>query len=146
MILISACLTGVPCRYNGGCFNLPKLLSLVEKEVAVQVCPETAGGLPTPRNCIEIGENRRALESTGIDRSEEIEKGILQILKTYPADTIFAAILKDKSPSCGSSFIYNGCFTGTVISGEGLFAETLRNLGIPIYNEINYMRLIEDAF
>ena len=146
MILISACLTGVPCRYNGSCFNLPKLLSLVEKGEAVQVCPETAGGLPTPRNCIEIGENQKALESTGIDRSEEIEKGIMQILKIYPANTISAAILKDKSPSCGSSFIYDGNFTGTLISGEGLFVETLRKLGIPIYNEINHMRLIEDAF
>ncbi|NQT57658.1 MAG: DUF523 domain-containing protein [Bacteroidetes bacterium] len=146
MILISACLTGVPCRYNGSCFNLPKLLSLVEKEIAVQVCPETAGGLPVPRNCIEIGENHRAIESTGIDRSKEIKSGINQILSSYPADTISAAVLKDKSPSCGSCLIYDGSFTGKTIPGKGLFADTLYKLGIPVYHENNYNSLLKITF
>lgn len=145
MILISACLTGVPCRYNGGCFNLPKLKALVEEGLAAQICPETAGGLPIPRKCIELGKNRRAFESTGIDRSKEIEKGIVQILNSYPVNTIFAAVLKDKSPSCGSCLIYDGSFTGKTIPGKGLFAETLSKLGIPIYHESNYIRLIDEV-
>ncbi len=143
MFFISACMAGVPCRYNGRSFNFPELLTLVENGKAVQVCPETAGGLSVPRECIEIGEKKRAIESTGIDRSEEIEKGINQILNTYPAAAISAAILKDKSPSCGSCFIYDGSFTGKTIPGKGLFAEVLYNLGIPVYNENNYMRFLQ---
>jgi len=145
MILISACLLGISCRYNGGCFNLPKLLALVETGAAVPVCPETSGGLPIPRNCIEIRENHRAYESTGIDRTEEIEKGIFQILNTYPADTISAAVLKDKSPSCGSCLVYDGSFTGKTIPGKGLFAQELYKLRIPVYHENNYINLIETA-
>ncbi|MBL7005731.1 MAG: DUF523 domain-containing protein [Spirochaetia bacterium] len=143
MILISACMAGIPCRYNGGSFNFPELLSLVEGGKAVQVCPETAGGLPVPRKCIEIGEKKRAIESTGIDRTEEIEKGIHQILKTYPVSSISAAVLKDKSPSCGNCLIYDGSFTGKTIPGKGLFAEVLFKLGIPVYNENNYKKFLQ---
>ena len=142
MILISACLIGVHCRYNGGCFNLPKLITLVEKGIAIPVCPETAGGLPVPRPCIEIREDRRAIESTGIDRSEEIKSGILQILNPYPPDTITAAVLKDKSPSCGSCLIYDGSFTGKTIPGKGLFTEALHKLGVQTYHENNYTTLL----
>ncbi|MCF7943280.1 MAG: DUF523 domain-containing protein [Spirochaetia bacterium] len=145
MILVSACLAGIPCRYDGGSFLYAPLLQLIQKGAAVPVCPETACGLPTPRACIELhSESRHAFDSAGNDFTLLIQEGINEVLSRFDTKLITAVVLKDKSPTCGSLHIYDGSFSGRTIPGIGLFAERLHSLGIPLFTESSF--LIENSF
>lgn len=140
MILVSACLAGIPCRYDGGSFLYIPLLQLVQKGAAVPVCPETACGLPTPRACIELhSESRHAFDAAGNDFTFRIQGGIDSVLRPIDTKLLSAAVLKDKSPTCGSLHIYDGSFSGRTISGMGLFAERLHSLGIPLFTESSFL-------
>ncbi len=133
--LISACLCGENCRYDGGCFNYPALRELAESGVALPYCPEHEGGLPIPRKpCEIIGE--RVLAADGTDCTAEYMRGAEGALALCRQYGITAAILKDGSPSCGSTRIYDGTHTGCKIPGMGCAARLLSENGITLYNEI----------
>jgi len=133
--LISACLCGQNCRYDGGRFDYPALRQLAEDGVALPYCPEHEGGLPIPRKPCEIVGNR-VLAADGTDCTAEYTCGAQGALALCRQHGITAAILKDGSPSCGSTRIYDGTHTGCKIPGMGCAARLLSENGITLYNEI----------
>lgn len=142
MILVSACLAGFNCRYDGqNCFN-KDVFEMIQKGKAIPICPEVMGGLETPRNPIELklDENGeyKAIDKNGVNRTTEMMNGArkcLQIAKSYEAKN---AILKSKSPSCGFGEVYDGTFTGKLVEGNGIAAKILSENKIKILNENNF--------
>lgn len=134
--IISSCLIGVNCRYDGGNNKLPdeKLAELREKYELIPVCPECYGGLTTPR----VPSERRdggVYSKVGVDVTAEFAKGAdaaLYLAKLLGAEL---AILKENSPSCGSGTIYDGTFSGTLTEGDGVTAELLKKQGITVIGE-----------
>lgn len=133
-ILISACLIGDKCRYDGhGNYN-PRYQELLEKYELVPFCPEVEGGLPTPRIPSER-KGDKVFSQKGKDVTKNFLKGAELALNICKYLDIKYAILKEGSPSCGVTEIYDGNFTGRKIKGEGITAETLRKNGIKVYSE-----------
>lgn len=132
--LISACLCGECCRYDGGSFDYPALRKLVEDGIALPYCPEHQGGLPIPRKPCEI-VGSRVLAADGTDCTAEYTRGAEGALALCKQYGIAAAILKESSPSCGSHLIYDGTHTGRKIPGMGLAARLLSENGIRLYTE-----------
>lgn len=142
MILVSACLAGFNCRYNGGNCCKSEIFELLSKGEAVPVCPEILGGLSTPRNPIEVvrksSRKTIVLDSKGSNLTEELITGARKCLDIAKLNNVKIAVLKSKSPSCGYGQIYDGSFTGKLIKGNGLTADLLSKHGIKILNEENY--------
>ena len=134
MILVSACLLGCACRYDGQSKPCPAVLALAERGLAVPVCPEQLGGLPTPRQPSECRDGR-VVSSDGRDVTAEYRRGAEETLRLAKLYGCTAAVLKERSPSCGSGRIYDGTFTGTLTGGDGVTAALLKENGIPVYGE-----------
>ena len=134
MKLVSACLIGINCKYNGKNNTDKKILKLAEKETLIPVCPEQLGGLPTPRIPTEI-RGGRAINKEGLDVTDYLEKGANEVLKIARMYGISEAILKQRSPSCGCGRIYNGNFSSVVIKGDGITARLLKENGIKVISE-----------
>ena len=133
-ILVSACLLGLPCRYDGRSMPCDKVLSLAEKYELVPVCPEIYGGLPTPRGPSErVGE--RVVMKDGTDVTENYARGAEASLELCKIFNIKTAILKEKSPSCGCGAIYDGSFSGRLTEGNGVTSELLASHGIRVIGE-----------
>ncbi len=135
-LLISACLLGENCKYNGGNNALPeeKLAALEAQYRLVPVCPERDGGLPTPRLPSELlGE--RVLNRAGEDVTAAFRRGAALALETARREGCKKALLKERSPSCGSGTIYDGSFSSTMIAGDGVTAALLKEHGIPVLGE-----------
>lgn len=152
MILVSACLCGINCKYNGGNNLNEKVLELLKKGEAMIVCPEQLGGQETPRLAHEIvdGDGADVLDGKAKvldpDKNEDVTdkflkgaKETLNIAKSIGAEY---AILKARSPSCGYKTIYDGTFTGSKRDGNGVTAELLERNNIKIFTEEN----LEDFF
>ncbi len=140
MYIISACLMGENCKYNGGNNETRWVKELAERHRHVLVCPEVSGGLPVPRVPVEI-VNGRAINQVGEDVTMQFRRGcelewqrIEEKLKEW-GEPIQGAVLKAKSPSCGKNQIYDGSFTHTLTEGDGFFAAFLREKGINIISE-----------
>ena len=131
---VSACLCGFPCRYDGKSKPDERIKALYEEGRALPVCPEKLGGLKTPRTPCEI-INGRVISSDGEDRTNEYLLGSQKVLELCKKHGIKKAILKQNSPSCGSTHIYDGTFSGTLIEGEGCLAALLRKNGIEVTGE-----------
>lgn len=131
---VSACLCGFPCRYDGKSKPDEKIKALYEEGRALPVCPEKLGGLTTPRTPCEI-INGRVVSSDGEDRTNEYLLGSQRVLELCKKHGIKKAILKQNSPSCGSTHIYDGTFSGTLIEGEGCLTALLRKNGIEVTGE-----------
>lgn len=134
--MISACLLGVNCKYDGGNNRLPDetIGKLVSQYELIPVCPECYGGLTTPRTPSErLGD--RVVSKTGVDVTAQFNKGAEAALYLARLFNVKTAILKANSPSCGSGTIYDGTFTGTLSGGDGVTAELLKAHGIKIMNE-----------
>ena len=131
---ISACLCGFPCRYDGKSKPDERIKALYEEGRALPVCPEKLGGLTTPRTPCEI-INGRVVSSDGEDRTNEYLLGSQRVLELCKKHGIKKAVLKQNSPSCGSSHIYDGTFSGTLIEGEGCLTALLRKNGIEVTGE-----------
>lgn len=142
-LLISACLLGSNCKYSGGNNALPAaaLARLRARYRLIPACPETAGGLPIPRQPSER-KGKRVVSKTGCDVTAEFEKGADVALALARRYGCRKALLKANSPSCGSGRIYDGTFTGTLIDGDGAAAEKLRALGVAVYSEKELDKLI----
>ena len=134
MIVVSACLAGVVCRYDGTAFPCPTLAALVESGQAIAVCPEVLGGLPIPRPPAEIRDGR-VVTAAGGDMTEAYRVGGLTAVDIAVQNHCELAILKSRSPSCGVGRIYDGSFSGRLVTGDGIFADYLRQAGIPAYTE-----------
>ena len=135
-LLISACLLGVECKYSGGSNALPEetIEKLRTRYRLIPVCPETAGGLPTPRDPSErLGE--RVVSCRGADVTAQFKKGAeaaLTLARRYGCTT---ALMKEHSPSCGSGLIYDGSFSGKLVKGDGCAAELLKAVGVSVVGE-----------
>ncbi len=135
-LLISACLLGVACRYDGAGkpLDAETLEKLKARWTLVPVCPEQLGGLPTPRLPAE-----RGLDGVHNARGENVTaqyfRGAAETLRISSFFGCKTALLKARSPSCGSGRIYNGFFTGTLRDGDGVTAETLKKNGVAVYSE-----------
>lgn len=131
MILVSGCLLGNCCRYDGKHQYNEKVVEYLKDKDYIAVCPECMGGLMTPRNPSEIvGE--QVISNTQQDVTENFIKGAKQTLELAKRLSCKQAILKEFSPSCGSNFIYDGSFQGKIIKGEGISAKMLRENGIEV--------------
>ena len=132
-VLISACLLGVCCRYDGDSKAYPGIEQLARQHTLVPVCPEQLGGLPTPRPPAERRGDRVVTRSG--DVTEQYRRGAEEALKLCKLLDCEAAVLKERSPSCGRGAVYDGTFTGTLTPGDGVTAELLASHGIPVYGE-----------
>ena len=135
-LLISACLLGVNCKYSGG--NNAMSTELVEKLGQRfrlwPICPETAGGLPCPRDPSErLGS--KVLSCTGEDVSRQFMKGACLAVELAERKGCRWALLKERSPSCGSGYIYDGSFSGRLVEGDGLTAQLLKEKGLIAFGE-----------
>lgn len=133
-ILISACLLGINCKYNGKNNYNSLIEKLKEKYILIPICPEQMGGLSTPRTPSEI-KGDKVISSVGDDVTINFIAGANKALDIAKNDNISIAILKEGSPSCGSNYIYDGTFTKTKVDGMGITARLLKNNNIKIYNE-----------
>ncbi len=147
LILLSACLAGEKCRYTGDGFDFPELRRLVEEGRALPVCPEVLGGAPVPREPCEIvgGDGFDVLDGRAVvldvrgkDKTGIFLRGAREVLSAAKKCGVKLAILKERSPSCGSSMIYDGTFSGNKIPGCGCTAALLVREGIRVYSEENY--------
>ncbi|MCR5825536.1 MAG: DUF523 domain-containing protein [Oscillospiraceae bacterium] len=134
-LLVSRCLAGEPCRYDGKDNLVPAVRAMVERGEAVAVCPEVLGGLPTPRVPSERQPDGRVLNRQGEDVTDAFVRGAACAMALCRAQGCTGAILKARSPSCGCGTIYDGSFTGTRVAGNGVFAQMLLDAGIPVRTE-----------
>ncbi len=135
-VIISACLLGLDCKYDGGNNRLPEdtIGKLAEKYELIPVCPECYGGLTTPRTPSErLGD--KVVSKNGVDVTAQFDNGANAALYLAELFNVKTAILKANSPSCGSGTIYDGTFTGTLVPGNGVTAELLKAHGIKIIDE-----------
>ena len=132
-LLVSACLLGVCCRYDGASKAHPLAERLAEQHTLVPVCPEQLGGLPTPRP--PAGRRGGRVVTRSGDVTEQYRRGAEEALKLCKLFGCEAAVLKERSPSCGRGAVYDGTFTGTLTPGDGVTAELLAANGIPVYGE-----------
>ena len=141
MILVSACLVGINCKYSGGNNYNQKIFDLVKEGKAIPICPEQLGGLNTPRKPVElkvINGKRYAIDNEGHDLTENFERGALEVLNLAKNLNINKAILQPRSPSCGVNKIYSGNFDNKLVDGNGILTELLKQNGIDVLtpNEI----------
>ena len=133
-ILVSACLLGISCRYDGRSVPNEQVIALSEKYALIPICPEIYGGLSTPRTPSErVGE--RVLMKDGRDVTENYARGAEATVRLAELSGAKYAILKAKSPSCGKGRIYDGTFTGRLVDGNGVTAENLTRVGIKVLTE-----------
>ena len=133
-ILVSACLLGCPCRYDGKSKPNDAVLSLMERHTLIPVCPEQLGGLATPR----IPAERRGggvFTESGVDVTAQYTRGAEEALRLARLYGCTCAILKERSPSCGSGEVYDGSFSRRLLAGDGVTAALLKANGIAVYGE-----------
>lgn len=127
-VLVSACLLGENCKYNGGNNYDPAVMEFIKDQDVIPVCPEMMAGLGCPRTPIEIA-NGVVVDRNGNNVDAAIRKAVAQALEMIRDEEIQCAILKSRSPTCGVHQIYDGTFTGTLIDGAGVFAQALKDAG-----------------
>ena len=133
-ILVSACLLGVCCRYDGASKPCPAVIAAAQRHTLIPICPEIYGGLPTPRPPAERRSDR-IIARDGRDVTAEYTRGAQETLRLAQISGARCAILKEKSPSCGHGRIYDGTFTGTLTNGDGLTAQLLSQAGLELHGE-----------
>jgi uncharacterized protein YbbK (DUF523 family) len=153
MILVSACLAGLDVKYNGSHNLNEKIKKWFDEKKAIPICPEVLGGLSIPREPAEIvgGEggdvldgHAKVITNNGIDVTEQFIKGANETLKIALDLNATMVILKERSPSCGSSMIYSGEFNGNKKRGTGVTAALLKRNGIQVLSEENFMVLLNE--
>lgn len=146
--LVSACLMGVDCKYNGKNNLNDMLIKLSDKYRLIPVCPEQLGGFSTPRPkaevvCRDLAKGTvRVVRENGEDVTKYFENGARQVLKIANLMKIKKAVLKEKSPSCGVYKIYDGSFSGKLTDGSGVTTRLLKENGIEVFNEYELEKLL----
>lgn len=141
MILVSACLCGINCKYNGGNNYNQKVFELVKEGKAIPICPEQLGGLQTPRNRAEIkiiDGKKHVIDDKNNNLTENFEKGAKEVIELAKKLNIKKAILQARSPSCGTEKIYSGNFDGKLVHGDGILAELCIKNGIEVISSEDY--------
>ena len=136
-IMVSACLLGDNVKYNGGNNKNEELIRFLSDHEIIKVCPEVLGGLTIPRCPAEIN-SERVINKERVDVTNNYRLGAKKVLEIAKKENVKIAILKERSPSCGSNQIYDGTFTNTLIKGMGITSKLLKNEGIQVLNENNY--------
>lgn len=139
-ILVSACLLGVSCRYDGKSKPNENVIALKDRYNIIPVCPEIMGGLPTPRTASEI-QGSQVVMGNGTNVTKEYRKGAEEVLRLCRLFGCKRAVLKEKSPSCGCGKVYDGTFSGKLIDGNGITAKFLMENGIEVFGETGIMNL-----
>lgn len=139
-ILVSACLAGVRCRHDGAAKPNERVIDLVRRGLAIPVCPEQLGGLPTPREPASptAGPDPRVVTDAGRDVTDQFQRGAAEALRIAQLAGVRRAILKERSPSCGTHEVWQiapGETEPRLVPGEGVTARTLRAHGIAVENE-----------
>ena len=130
-IAVSACLLGENCKYNGGNNYSEKVRDYTKGHEVIPVCPEVLGGLSIPREPAEIVNGIVSLkDGTSVDK--EFRQGAKEALKIVKEQNADIVILQSRSPSCGVNTVYDGSFSGRIISGQGVFADLLRRNGMKV--------------
>ena len=142
-VLVSACLLGVSCRYDGQSKAYPLVEELCRRHEVVPICPEQLGGLSTPRTPAER-QGSRVVTKTGGDVTEQYFRGAAEAVRLARQLGCPVAILKERSPSCGSGEIYDGTFTGTLTGGYGAAAEALMGAGVRVLGESQLAAFLEE--
>ena len=140
-IIVSACLMGENCKYDGGNNCNQELMDILKGHEVILVCPEVMGGLLIPRCPAEI-KNDMVVNKNGIDVTKEYHLGAKKTLEIAKDGGIKIAILKSRSPSCGSGKIYDGTFSKRIIDGDGITTKLLKENGIKVLTE-NDVELIK---
>jgi uncharacterized protein YbbK (DUF523 family) len=133
-LLISACLLGVCCRYDGSAKPHPLAVQLARSHTLVPVCPEQLGGLPTPRPPAER-QGSRVMTAAGSDVTAAYRRGAEETLALCHLLCCDAAVLKERSPSCGHGLVYDGSFSRQLVPGDGVTAALLAAHNVPVYGE-----------
>ncbi|MBQ8538000.1 MAG: DUF523 domain-containing protein [Clostridia bacterium] len=133
-ILVSACLLGTSCRYDGGSQPCQKVIDLMKDHELIPVCPEQLGGLPTPRLPSEI-RGDKVVASNGTDVTAQFRRGAQEALGMAKLYGCQKAILKSDSPSCGCGRVYDGTFTGRKCPGNGVTCALMLAEGIEVVSE-----------
>lgn len=141
-VIVSACLLGENCKYSGGNNYNPDVARLADKFELIPVCPEVFGGLDTPRPPSEIVGDR-VISKTGDDVTCQYHDGAEKTLYIARENNCPVALLKERSPSCGCSKIYDGTFSGTLVDGNGITAQLLLDNDIAVFGESNINKLID---
>lgn len=147
MYLVSSCLAGINCRYDGQNTTVSGIEELVRCGQAIAICPELLGGLEIPRDSCEIVEvkegNTRVVSQKGNDLTKFFKDGAQKTLEIAKTIGITVAILKSKSPSCGYGKVYDGTFTRTLRDGNGFTAGLLKANGIMVYTEEEFNSIFD---
>ena len=130
-VLVSACLLGQCCKYNGGHNYDPKVEAFLKDKEPVLICPEVMAGLGIPRTPIEIVDGV-VTDRNGNNVDLQIRQAVAQVLKLVRQEQIPCAVLKSRSPTCGVHQIYDGTFSGTLIDGAGVLAQALMDAGLQV--------------
>jgi uncharacterized protein YbbK (DUF523 family) len=133
-LLVSACLVGVRCNHEGGHSRRPAVEALAATHRLVPICPEVCGGLSTPRPAAER-RGDRVVNADGDDVTDEYARGARAAVELAQAIGATRAVLKARSPSCGSAQVYDGSFSRTLRTGYGVTADALRAVGIEVLSE-----------
>jgi uncharacterized protein YbbK (DUF523 family) len=134
-LLVSACLLGVECTNEGTANRREAVVGLGRGRRLVPICPETAGGLPTPRPAAEIQPSGRVVTGEGADVTDAYERGAAHTVRLARAVDAEGAVLKARSPACGCHEVYDGSFTRRRVPGAGVAAAALLDAGIPVCSE-----------
>jgi uncharacterized protein YbbK (DUF523 family) len=134
-LLVSACLLGVRCNHRGEANTSEAVVALGERFRLVPVCPESAGGLPTPRVDAEVQTDGKVVTRTGDDVTDAYRRGAAHAVRLARSVGATGAILKARSPSCGCHEINDGSFTRMKVRGEGVTARALREAGFTVGSE-----------
>ncbi len=131
MILVSACLLGENCKYNGGNNYNPAVAEYVKGQEILAICPEILAGMGCPRPPVEI-VNGVVMDREGNNVDAALRQGVERAMKMIEKEDIQCAILQSRSPTCGVNQIYDGTFSGTRIDGSGIFAKALQESGYKV--------------
>ena len=135
-VAVSACLLGRNCKYNGGNNYSQKVVDFLKDKEYVEVCPETAAGLGIPRTPIEIvGGEVKDRNGNSVDR--QLRAAVAKLVAQLKEQQVACAVLKSRSPTCGVKQVYDGTFSGTLVSGMGVLAQALQDAGIRVIDVEN---------
>ena len=149
-LLVSSCLLGEPVRYDGQAKGVDGIKKLAQTHELISFCPEVSGGLPVPRQASELkgsainilqGDEGGVFTKEGTDFTKAFLQGAEKALALCKQHSIKVAILKERSPSCGANFVYDGTHQGRVIPGQGITATFLKQHGIKVFTEDNFEAL-----
>jgi uncharacterized protein YbbK (DUF523 family) len=134
-ILVSACLLGVRCNHLGRASRSDAVRELAATRRVIAVCPETMGGLPTPRHAAEIQPDGRVVDENGDDVTDAYRRGAAATVEIARTAGAVEAVLKARAPSCGCRQVYDGTFSRSLVDGEGVTARALREAGVVVRSE-----------